>query len=73
MWQNSKCNKPQNVTKFLKKSLNGNEFKNPKYDKTQKLKMWRDLKSQNLTKFKIYKYDKTQKIQKNYKKITKKK
>ena len=54
MWQNSKCDETQNVTKL----------KNLKYDKTQKLKMRQNSMSQNVTNLKNPKCDcdKTQKV-----------
>ena len=52
MWQNSKCDnsKTQNVT----------ELKNPKYDKSQKLKIWQNSKTQMWQNSKTKKYDKTE-------------
>ena len=63
MWQNTKCDESQNVTKL----------KNSKKDKTQKHRMWQNSKTQNLTNSKNSKCDKTPKIKmwkkKNVKKL----
>ena len=70
MWQNLRTLNKTKLKNLTCEKLKTQNVKNSNFDKTEKLKIWQNWKTQILTKLKILKYNQTKKIElrQNFKK-----